>query len=116
MFLEGQWYQLTINPEKIPADPIGRLEVSLLADNVIAPILGITDPRSDKRIDFVGGIRGLTELEIRVDSGEMQVAFALYPTSLEQLMDVADANEVMPPKSTWFEPKLADGLVSHILD
>jgi len=89
---------------------------SLLQDNLIAPLLGVTDPRTDNRIDFVGGIRGLAELERRVDSGEMAVAFALYPTSMEALMAVADADEVMPPKSTWFEPKLADGLVSHVLD
>ena len=90
--------------------------MSLLQDNLIAPLLGVTDPRTDNRIDFVGGIRGLGELEKRVDSGEMQIAFALFPTSMEALMSVADANEVMPPKSTWFEPKLADGLVSHVLD
>jgi uncharacterized protein (DUF1015 family) len=88
----------------------------LLQDNLIAPVLGISDPRRDKRIDFVGGIRGLGELEKRVKSDEMKVAFALHPTTLEQLMAVADANQVMPPKSTWFEPKLADGLVSHVLD
>jgi uncharacterized protein (DUF1015 family) len=88
----------------------------LLADNIIGPVLGITDPRRDDRIDFVGGIRGLGELERRVNSGEMAVAFSLFPTSLEDLMAVADAGEVMPPKSTWFEPKLADGLVSHVLD
>jgi uncharacterized protein (DUF1015 family) len=117
MYLNGQWYKLTIKPELIPADdPVARLDVSLLANNLIDPILGISDPRRDKRIDFVGGIRGLKELERRVDSGEMAVAFSLYPTSMDQLMDVADAGEVMPPKSTWFEPKLADGLVSHVLD
>jgi len=115
MFLAGQWYQLIINSEKISDDPIGRLDVSLLADNVIAPILGITDPRHDKRIDFVGGIRGLNELEKRVNSGEMAVAFSLHPTSMDDLMAVADAGKMMPPKSTWFEPKLADGLVSHLL-
>ena len=96
-------------------DPVKRLDVSLLADNLIAPILNITDPRRDKRIDFVGGIRGLKELEKRVDNGDMAAAFSLYPTSLSDLMAVADAGEVMPPKSTWFEPKLADGLVSHLL-
>ena len=117
MYLTGQWYRLNINPELVPADdPVDRLDVSLLANNLIDPLLGINDPRRDKRIDFVGGIRGLKELERRVDSGEMAVAFSLYPTSLDQLMDVADAGEVMPPKSTWFEPKLADGLVSHGLD
>ncbi len=87
-----------------------------MANNLIEPALGISDPRTDNRIDFVGGIRGLGELEKRVDSGEMAIAFSLYPTSMEALMAVADAGEVMPPKSTWFEPKLADGLVSHVLD
>ena len=93
-----------------------RLDVSVLADRLISPVLGISDPRRDKRIDFIGGIRGLDELRARVDSGEMAVAFALFPTSLADLMAVADAGHVMPPKSTWFEPKLADGLVSHLLD
>jgi uncharacterized protein (DUF1015 family) len=117
MYLGGKWYRLKINDELVPADdPVGQLDVSLLANNLIDPILGISDPRRDKRIDFVGGIRGLGELERRVDSGEMAVAFSLFPTRMDQLMSVADANEVMPPKSTWFEPKLADGLVSHVLD
>ncbi|GAB6040366.1 DUF1015 domain-containing protein [Endothiovibrio diazotrophicus] len=113
----GRWYLLTIKPELIPADdPVARLDVSLLQDNLLAPLLGIEDPRQDNRIDFIGGIRGLRELEIRVESGDMEVAFACFPTRMEDLMAVADANEVMPPKSTWFEPKLADGLVSHVLD
>ena len=116
MYVEGQWYRLIIKPALIPDDPVARLDVSLLADNLIEPILGISDPRTDKRIDFVGGIRGLDELEKRVNSGEMAIAFSLFPTSMDALMAVADANEVMPPKSTWFEPKLADGLVSHVLD
>jgi uncharacterized protein (DUF1015 family) len=116
MYLGGQWYRLNIHLDRIPDDPVRRLDVSLLADNLLAPVLGIIDPRRDRRIDFVGGIRGLEELERRVDSGEMSVAFALYPTRMEELMAVADAGEVMPPKSTWFEPKLADGLVSHVLD
>jgi len=117
MYLGGKWYRLRINDELVPTDdPVGQLDVSLLANNLIDPILGISDPRRDKRIDFVGGIRGLAELERRVDSGEMAVAFSLFPTRMDQLMSVADANEVMPPKSTWFEPKLADGLVSHVLD
>jgi len=116
MYLDGQWYRLNINPELIPDDPVESLDVSLLAKNLIEPVLGISDPRTDNRIDFVGGIRGLSELEKRVDSGEMAIAFSLYPTSMEALMAVADADEVMPPKSTWFEPKLADGLVSHVLD
>ena len=116
MYLDGQWYRLKISPALIPDDPVASLDVSLLADHLIEPVLGISDPRTDARIDFVGGIRGLAELEKRVDSGEMAVAFSLFPTSMEALMAVADANEVMPPKSTWFEPKLADGLVSHVLD
>jgi uncharacterized protein (DUF1015 family) len=116
MYLGGQWYRLVTHPDRIPEDPVGHLDVSLLADNLLAPVLGITDPRRDKRIDFVGGIRGLEALERRVDSGDMQVAFALHPTRMEDLMAVADAGEMMPPKSTWFEPKLADGLVSHVLD
>jgi uncharacterized protein (DUF1015 family) len=117
MYLDNQWYRLRLDPERIPEqDPVARLDVSLLADNLIEPILGISDPRRDPRIDFVGGIRGLAGLEKRVDSGEMAVAFSLFPTRMEDLMAVADAGEVMPPKSTWFEPKLADGLVSHVLD
>ncbi|MFA5627395.1 MAG: DUF1015 family protein [Thiohalomonadaceae bacterium] len=117
MYLSGQWYRLSIKTEHIPHnDPVKSLDVSLLQDHLLTPILDISDPRRDKRIDFVGGIRGLGELERRVDSGEMAVAFACYPTSMAQLMAVADAGEVMPPKSTWFEPKLADGLVSHLLD
>ncbi len=116
MYLDGQWYRLKLQAERIPSDPVGRLDVSLLADNLLQPLLGISDPRTDPRIDFVGGIRGLGELEKRVDSGEMAVAFSMFPTSMEDLMAVADAGEVMPPKSTWFEPKLADGLISHVLD
>ena len=116
MYLAGHWHRLGIKPELIPDDPVASLDVSLLSDHLLAPILGIADLRRDKRIDFVGGIRGLAELEKRVDSGEMAVAFALHPTRMDQLMAVADSNNVMPPKSTWFEPKLADGLVSHLLD
>lgn len=117
MYLQGQWYRLSIKDGLVPQDdPVGRLDVSLLQNNLIEPVLAISDPRRDKRIDFVGGIRGLGELEKRVDSGEMAVAFSLFATTLDNLMSVADANEVMPPKSTWFEPKLADGLVSHVLD
>jgi uncharacterized protein (DUF1015 family) len=116
MYLDGEWYRLNIKTDLIPNDPVASLDVSLLAKNLLEPVLGNTDPRTDPRIDFVGGIRGLEGLEKRVDSGEMAVAFSLYPTSMEALMAVADANEVMPPKSTWFEPKLADGLVSHVLD
>ncbi len=116
LYLNGRWMKLTIRADLIPHDPVGRLDVSLLQNNLIAPILGIADPRRDKRIDFVGGIRGLGELVKRVDSGEMALALALHPTRMEDLMAVADANEVMPPKSTWFEPKLADGLASHKLE
>jgi uncharacterized protein (DUF1015 family) len=116
MYLDGRWYRLSIHAERVPDDPVAKLDVSLLAENLLEPLLGISDPRRDPRIDFVGGIRGLGELEKRVDSGEMAVAFSLFPTSMEDLMAVADANQVMPPKSTWFEPKLADGLVSHVLD
>jgi uncharacterized protein (DUF1015 family) len=117
MYLAGRWYLLRPRPELIPAaDPVARLDVSLLARYVIEPVLGIFDPRRDRRIDFVGGIRGTSALARRVDSGEMAVAFAVRPTGMDELMAVADAGELMPPKSTWFEPKLADGLVSHVLD
>jgi uncharacterized protein (DUF1015 family) len=116
LYLPGRWYRLNIDPKLFSADPVANLDVSLLSDHVLAPILGIADLRRDKRIDFVGGIRGLAELEKRVDSGEMAAAFAMYPTRMEHLMAVADNDQVMPPKSTWFEPKLADGLVSHVLD
>jgi uncharacterized protein (DUF1015 family) len=117
MYLAGHWYRLTIRPDLVPKDdPIGRLPITVLTRNVIEPIFAITDPRTDPRIDFVGGARGLAELERRVSSGEMAVAFALYPTQMSDLMAVADAGGIMPPKSTWFEPKLADGMVSHVLD
>ena len=117
MYLNQRWYKLTIKPELVPLqDPVRRLDVSVLSEQILAPILGIADLRRDTRIDFVGGIRGLGELEKRVNSGEMAVAFAIYPTQMSELMSVADAGEVMPPKSTWFEPKLADGMVSHVLD
>ncbi len=117
MYLAGRWYRLTIRAELVPKDdPIGRLPITLLTRNVIEPLLGIADQRTDKRIDFVGGGRGLAELERRVRSGEMAVAFALYPTQMTDLMAVADAGGIMPPKSTWFEPKLADGMVNHVLD
>ena len=116
MYLQAQWYRLKLKQQRLPSDdPVACLDVSLLAQYLIEPILGISDPRTDTRIDFVGGIRGLDGLEKRVDSGEMAVAFAIFATQMEDLMSVADANEVMPPKSTWFEPKLADGLVSHLL-
>ena len=117
MYLDGSWYALAIRDELIPkGDPVARLDVSLLQVNLLAPLLGIGDPRKDERIDFVGGIRGLSELEKRVDSGEMAVAFSMFPTSMDDLIAVADSGQVMPPKSTWFEPKLADGVVSHLLD
>jgi uncharacterized protein (DUF1015 family) len=117
MYLAGRWYRLTLPSDLVPEnDPIGRLPITLLTRNVIEPLFGITDPRTDKRIDFVGGGRGLAELERRVESGDMAVAFALYPTQMADLMAVADAGGIMPPKSTWFEPKLADGMVNHVLD
>ena len=115
MYLKGQWYALKINEDLIPNDPVARLDVSLLSEHLLGPVLAITDLRRDKRIDFVGGIRGLAELEKRVNSGEMAVAFAMFPTSMSELMSVADAGQIMPPKSTWFEPKLGDGLLSHVL-
>ena len=117
MYLSGQWYQLDAKPNTWnESDPVQRLDVSILQNNLLAPVLGIENPRTDKRIDFVGGIRGMQELKKRVDSGESKVAFALFPTSIENLMAIADAGEVMPPKSTWFEPKLKSGLVVHCLD
>jgi len=117
LYVAGKWYRLAIRPELIPVnDPLARLDVRLLSDHLLGPVLGIKDLRRDKRIDYVGGIRGLPELEKRVNSGEMAAAFAFYPTSMEDLMAVSEAGEVMPTKSTWFEPKLADGLVSHVLD
>jgi uncharacterized protein (DUF1015 family) len=117
MYLAGRWHRLTLRPELVPQDDaIGRLPISLLTRHVIEPLFGITDQRQDKRIDFVGGGRGLDELPRRVSSGEMAAAFSLYPTQMNDLMAVADAGGIMPPKSTWFEPKLADGMVSHVLD
>ena len=116
LYVARQWHRLTVRPDLVPTDPVARLDVSLLADRLLAPALNITDPRRDPRIDFIGGIRGLPELERRVNSGEMACAIAMYPTRMEDLMAVADSGQVMPPKSTWFEPKLADGLLSHVLD
>ena len=113
MFLGGQWYGLTAKLGTWAETPTGVLDVSILQNNVLEPLLGIGDPRLDKRIDFVGGIRGTAELEKRVKSGSAAVAFAMFPTTLEQLMAIADAGEIMPPKSTWFEPKLRSGLVVH---
>ncbi len=114
MYLNGEWFELIPKEGSFKNDPIGILDISILQNNLLTPVLGIEDPRTDKRIDFVGGIRGLQELERRVDSGEMKVAFALYPVSLQQLMDIANSGNIMPPKSTWFEPKLRDGLFSHL--
>jgi len=114
MYLGGKWYSLTAKPGRYDdSDPIGVLDVTILSDLVLDKILGIKDLRSDKRIDFVGGIRGLGELKGRVDSGEMKVAFALYPVSMEQLINIADSGQIMPPKTTWFEPKLRSGLTIH---
>jgi len=116
MYLDGRWYRLTIHSGLIPKDdPVASLDASLLSEHLLGPLLGILDLRRDKRIDFVGGVRGLAELEKRVDSGEMAAAFSLFPSRMADVMAVADAGRVMPPKSTWFEPKLADGLVSHLL-
>ena len=115
MFLDGKWYVLTAKEGTYPnEDPVLSLDSAILQNNLLAPILGIEDPRTDKRIDFIGGIRGLAELEKRVND-DMKVAFALYPVTIEDLMGVADAGQVMPPKSTWFEPKLRSGLFVHKL-
>ena len=117
MYLGGNWYSLTAKKGTYnDNDPIGVLDVTILSDLVLNNLLGIKDLRTDKRIDFVGGIRGLGELKRRVDSGEMTVAFALYPVSMKQLMDIADSGNIMPPKTTWFEPKLRSGLSIHLLD
>ena len=117
MYLDGKWYSLTAKAGRYDdSDPIGVLDVTILSKLVLDRILGIKDLRTDKRIDFVGGIRGLGELERRVDSGEMAVAFALYPVSMKQLTDIADTGNIMPPKTTWFEPKLRSGLAIHSLD
>jgi uncharacterized protein (DUF1015 family) len=116
MYLAGKWYTLKAKPGTYnDNDPIGVLDVTILSNNILSKLLGIVDQRTDKRIDFVGGIRGLSELEKRVDSGEMQLAISLYPVTIDQLFNIADAGEVMPPKSTWFEPKLRDGLLTHLI-
>jgi len=115
MYLQGNWYKLTAKEGSYNTDPIGVLDVTILSDKILDRLLGIKDQRTDKRIDFVGGIRGLAELEKRVKSGEMAIAFSLYPVSLTQLFDIADSGNVMPPKSTWFEPKLRDGLLTHLI-
>lgn len=114
MYLENRWYQLVAKPGTFPETPLGSLDVNILQRNVLEPLLGIGDPRTDKRIHFVGGIRGMSELERLVDSGQHRIAFAMFPTTLDQLMAIADAGEIMPPKSTWFEPKLRSGLVLHL--
>jgi uncharacterized protein (DUF1015 family) len=117
MYLDGHWYKMNAKAGKYDDnDPIGVLDVKILSDHVLDKILGIKDLRTDKRIDFVGGIRGLGELKRRVDNGEMKVAFALYPVSMKQIIDIADTGNIMPPKTTWFEPKLRSGLVIHTLD
>ena len=117
MYLEGKWYSLEAKAGRYDdKDPIGVLDVTILSNLVLDKILGIKDLRTDKRIDFVGGIRGLGELSRRVDNGEMKVAFALYPVSMKQLTDIADSGNIMPPKTTWFEPKLRSGLAIHKLD
>ena len=116
-YVGGRWYRLTLDPAGIPSgDPIRSLDAALLEERVLGPILGMGDIRTDKRVDFVGGIRGTTELARRVDSGEMAVGIALYPVTVEQLMAVSDAGQIMPPKTTWFEPKLRSGLFVHTLD
>ncbi len=116
LYISKQWYKLVSKPGTYSEDPIGVLDVTVLQNNILDPLLGIKDQRTDKRIDFVGGIRGLEELEKRVDSGDMQLAISLYPVSIQQLFDIADSGNVMPPKSTWFEPKLRDGLLTHLID
>ena len=114
LYLDGSWHIARLRPGLAPEDdPVGSLDVSLMGEHLLAPLLGIEDSRTDPRIDFVGGARGLEELERRVDSGDASVAIALYPTPMQALMDVAGAGEIMPPKSTWFEPKLADGLLAY---
>lgn len=117
MYMSGEWYALFAKSEITKSlDAVKSLDVSILQDNVISPILGIDDPRTDKRIDFVGGIRGLSELSRRVDSGEEKLAFSMFPTTLDELMNIADKSMTMPPKSTWFEPKLLSGLFIHYLN
>jgi uncharacterized protein (DUF1015 family) len=115
MYIEGNWYKLTAKEGSYRNDPIGILDVTILQENILDKILDIKDPRTDKRVDFVGGIRGLEELEKKVNSGEAAVAFSLFPVSIQQLFDISDSGKVMPPKSTWFEPKLRDGLLTHMI-
>jgi uncharacterized protein (DUF1015 family) len=115
MYINKTWYALNAKEGTFTNDPIGILDVTILSNNILSKLLGIQDQRTDNRVDFVGGIRGLAELEKRVDSGEMAAAFSLYPVTIDQLFNIADAGEVMPPKSTWFEPKLRDGLLTHLI-
>ena len=115
MYINHQWYHLTALEGTYTVDPIGVLDITIFSNNILEKHLNIEDQRTDKRIDFVGGIRGLKELEKRVDSGEMKVAFSFYPVSIQQLFDIADSGNIMPPKSTWFEPKLRDGLLTHLI-
>ncbi|OYU56958.1 MAG: hypothetical protein CFE25_06975 [Chitinophagaceae bacterium BSSC1] len=115
MYLNKQWYKLVAKTGTFTEDPIGVLDVTILQDNVLSALLNINDPRTDTRVDFVGGIRGLGELEKRVDSGDMAAAFSIYPVTMDQLFNIADSGKVMPPKSTWFEPKLRDGLLTHLI-
>ena len=117
MYIDGKWFSLTAKAGTYDDnDPIKVLDVTILTTQILSPVLDIQDLRRSKRIDFIGGIRGLRELKKRVDSGEMKVAFALYPVSMNQLITIADSGNIMPPKSTWFEPKLRSGLVIHLLD
>jgi uncharacterized protein (DUF1015 family) len=116
MYLKGRWYGLRSVGKRTEDDPVAALDVSLLQDNLLRPVLGIDDPRTDERLLFVGGIRGMDELERLVDSGEYSVAFSLYPTTMDQIITIADRGETMPPKSTWFEPKLRSGIFVHLLD
>jgi len=115
MYVQGKGYKLTAKPGTFTTDPIGILDVSVISNNVLDKLLGIADQRTDKRVDFVGGIRGMNELKKRVDSGEMAAAFSIYPVTIQQLFAIADSGNVMPPKSTWFEPKLRDGLVVYLI-
>ena len=116
MFIDNKWHKLNLKDRVVIADdPVASLDVSILHDLIISPLLGVEDERRDKRINFIGGARGVKELEKRVKNDNYDIAFSLFPTPLEALFEVADANKVMPPKSTWFEPKLLDGLISHII-
>ncbi|MBS4043241.1 MAG: DUF1015 domain-containing protein [Chitinophagaceae bacterium] len=115
LYVDKKWYKLVAKENTYTTDPIGVLDISILQNNIFTPLLNIVDQRTDKRVDFVGGIRGLGELEKRVNSGEMAAAFSLFPVTIHQLFDIADSGNVMPPKSTWFEPKLRDGLLTHLI-